>query len=392
MIESKPFYRKIEAAFAGVGETHSPRRFAAQLAPRLLQQLGGALGVTAVQLYERSAGKLVQAGTWGERFPDLSQELMERFEPIGDSAIAEVPWAGDTAAGRVGLLPIGDHGEGPLLAMFIARAGDLRAVPTRTELVSALASLRYAVDQRLRENELEDLFEQARAVQLSLLPSGRPSFADYDICAVSLPAQSVGGDLYDFIEVDADTLGVAVADASGHGLPAALQARDVVTGLRMGVERDLKITRMIEKLNRVIHRSGLSSRFVSLVFGELERNGNFSYINAGHPAPLLRDARGIAELSVGGMILGPDPAALYKLGFAHLDRGASMVLYSDGVIEHAIEDEREFGIEGLRAWLEAWPDGPADAAVNDLLARLRAQSDGAPFEDDVTIVMVRRPR
>src|SRR5437899_220434 len=144
-----------------------------------------------------------------------------------------------------------------------------------------------------RRRELEDLFAQARAIQLSLLPHGRPSFGECDIAAVSVPAQSVGGDLYDFIHVDRDTLGVAVADSSGHGLPAALQARDVATGLRMGVERDLKLQRVVERLNRVIHQSGLTSRFISMFFGELERNGNLSYINAGHPPPLLLDASGV---------------------------------------------------------------------------------------------------
>ncbi|MFI5372653.1 MAG: PP2C family protein-serine/threonine phosphatase, partial [Candidatus Eisenbacteria bacterium] len=122
------------------------------------------------------------------------------------------------------------------------------------------------------------------------------------------------------------------------------------------------------------------------------RNGNLSYVNAGHPPPLLIDDKGTHELSVGGLILGPDPEVLYKLGFAHLDRGAALVLYSDGVIERAIEHEREFGADGLVRWLTDWREGPAEAAVNDLLVRLRKQDDGTPFEDDVTVMMVRRPR
>jgi sigma-B regulation protein RsbU (phosphoserine phosphatase) len=106
---------------------------------------------------------------------------------------------------------------------------------------------------------------------------------------------------------------------------------------------------MVERLNRVIHQSGLTSRFISLFFGELERNGNLSYINAGHPPPLLQDARGIRELSVGGMLLGPDPGATYKMGFVHVDRGASLIAYSDGVIER--EDARAIlaGRRGLAA-------------------------------------------
>jgi sigma-B regulation protein RsbU (phosphoserine phosphatase) len=392
VIESKSFYRRIEAAFAGLRETHSELGFAELVAPRLLHHLAQPLAIGAVQVYERRGGRLTQAVTCGAKSPDLSGELMERFAPIGAEAIRELPWVGETRAGRSGLLNAGDAEESPLLALILAPPGALRGAPSRSELLSALTSLRYAILQHQHRRELEDLFEQARAVQQSLLPPSKPQFADYDICAVSVPAQSVGGDFYDFIPIDRETMALTVADASGHGLPAALQARDVATGLRMGAERDFKVTRMIERLNRVIHRSGLSTKFVSLVFGELEKNGNFWYVNAGHPTPLLIDDKGVHELTVGGMILGPDPDTLYKLGFAHLDRGATMVLYSDGVVERAIEREREFGTAGLSRWLTDWREGPAEAAIHDLLVRLRKQDDGTPFEDDVTAMMVRRPR
>ena len=183
-----------------------------------------------------------------------------------------------------------------------------------------------------------------------------------------------------------------MADASGHGLPAALQARDVAMGLRMGAERDLKITRIVEKLNRIIHRSGLSTRFVSLIFGELEVNGNFAYINAGHPPALLRDERGFHELSVGGLFLGPVANSLYKLGFAHLDRGGLLVLYSDGVVERGAESGRPFGAHRLREWMDDWREGPGDRAIAELLRRLKDYDLGRPLEDDVTVVYVRRPR
>ncbi len=159
----------------------------------------------------------------------------------------------------------------------------------------------------------------------------------------------------------------------------------------MGVERDLKITRTIEKLNRVIHRSGLVTRFVSMVFGELESNGNFSYINAGHPPPLLLDDHGIHELSVGGMILGPNPLAVYKLGFSHVDRGAALVMYTDGVIEHRNDRGEMFGVSEVARWLTDHRLSAAEPAVADLVDRLRAFSAGR-FEDDVTIVYLRRPK
>lgn len=389
MIESKAFYRKIEHAFAGSERARTRERFAARFAPRLLEYLGGPLGLAAVHLYERRGAKLAAAKRWGEERPDLSHELASRLAGGGEAAIRELPWLGETAAGRTGVFAVGTL-DGPLVVVFPARADGAGTAPTRPELLSALNSIVYSVRQRLERGRLEDLFEQARTIQLSLLPAGRRAFAGFDVFASSTPAQSVGGDLYDYYDVDAETLGFAVADASGHGLPAALQARDVATGLRMGVERDLKITRMVERLNRVIHQSGLASRFISMFFGELERNGNFSYINAGHPPALLLDARGVRELTVGGMLLGPDPAATYKMGFVHVDRGASLLAYSDGVIEHEDGDGNIFGGERLAEWLHSSATLAAEDAVSALLQRLTEFGDGRAFEDDVTVLMVRR--
>jgi len=306
-----------------------------------------------------------------------------------ETTIRELPWVGETGAGRTGMFAVGTL-DGPLIATFTVPEDAHGTAPTRAELLSALNSIVYSIRQRLERGRLEDLFEQARTIQLSLLPPGRQEFAGYDVFASSSPAETVGGDLYDYFDIDPETLGIAVADASGHGLPAALQARDVATGLRMGVERDLKITRMVERLNRVIHQSGLSSRFISLFFGELERNGNLSYINAGHPPPLLLDSRGVRELSVGGMLLGPDPGAAYKLGFVHVDRGASLLAYSDGVFEREDRGGKIFGRERLGDWLRATAQLPAEEAVADLIRRLTEYGGGRAFEDDVTVMLVRR--
>jgi phosphoserine phosphatase RsbU/P len=114
------------------------------------------------------------------------------------------------------------------------------------------------------------------------------------------------------------------------------------------------------------------------------------YVNAGHVPPLLVNPGGIQELGVGGMILGPDPEAEYKLGFAHLDRGGSLVLCTDGVVERGTTHGAEFGMEGLLHWLRETAALPVEAAVDDLLARLRAFGGGRTFEDDVTVVLVRR--
>lgn len=388
-LDDKSLYRRIEQVLAGVAPGLSRRRLVEQIARRSVEHLGPRLHIAAAEVYDRRARGLVRTLVAGEDRPDLAPELTAWIRTLDEEAPRELPALLETSHGPVGLVPFGFQ-ESPLFAFRFALpedAGDGR----KRSIVSSLEAFHYALTQHLRRRELEDIFEQARAIQMSLLPAGRPSFVDFDIVAESRPAHSVGGDFYDFIRIDDDTLVLTVADASGHGLPAALQARDVATGLRMGVARDLKINRTIERLNRVIYQSGLASRFISLVFAELEKNGNLAYVNAGHPPPLLLDDRGFHELSVGGMVLGPRVESTYKFGFTHMDRGSALALYSDGVMERRNAAGEEFGIDGIQRWLSDWRSGPGEAAVPDLFRRLLEFNDNLPFDDDVTVVYVRRP-
>ena len=386
MIELKSFYRKIESCFSEAGDVRSPVRLAACLGPALLDRLAGPLGLAAAHVYTGRADQLEQSDSWGAGRPDLAKALRE----IARSTSEPPPWLLDTPAGRAGAVRIGD---GPFLALFGSHPGELRPEPSRGEFVSALHSIQYAIEQHLHRGEMATAIEQARAIQQSLLPPGRGRFAGFDLFAASLPASDVGGDLYDYVVVDTDVLGLVVADSSGHGLPAALQARDVAMGVRMGAERDLKLTRLVEKLNRIIHRSGLVTRFISMVFGELEANGNFMYVNAGHPPALLLDDGGVKELAVGGPVLGPIADASYKMGFSHIDRGAVLALYSDGVVECRDKEGNEFGMDRIVAWLVESREREAEASVADLIERLRAHHGSRrAFEDDVTVMLVRRLR
>ncbi len=389
MIQSKSFYRSLEKIFASAARLKAPEKFAARIAPALLDLLSESLAVAAIQVYERRRDGFAAPKTFGAERPDIGPDLARRFASTGDDAIRELPWVGDMGPGRVGLLGVGSA-DGPLLVLLGPARGSLERSPGKSDLMAALNSLLYAMRQHLEKSELTDLIEQARAIQMSLLPPGHCAFEGYDIFALSSPATTVGGDLYDFLPVGPGTLGLAVADASGHGLPAALQARDVAVGLRMGVEHDLKIVAAVEKLNRVIHRSGLASRFISLVFGELDTNGDFSYVNAGHPPALLLDAHGIRELSVGGLVLGPDPSSRYRLGHAQVERGSTLVLYSDGVFERGTTWGEPFGMKRLHKWLKETRRLPAEEAVRALMKRLGEHCPGKPYEDDVTVMVVRR--
>ena len=159
---------------------------------------------------------------------------------------------------------------------------DLAPESHRDDVLFSLGVLRHAINQKLRQERMQEVFDQARKIQASILPRRTPVYGGFELYGRIQPMESVGGDFYDYIPITDKILGLAIADVSGHGLPAALQVRDIYMGLRMGMARDFKIVRTVERLNQIIHKSTLTSRFVSMFYGELEPNGVFIYVNAGH--------------------------------------------------------------------------------------------------------------
>jgi sigma-B regulation protein RsbU (phosphoserine phosphatase) len=260
----------------------------------------------------------------------------------------------------------------------------------RETLEFTLNTIRSTMNLNRSTKRFSADLQEASEIQKSLLPERDPVFEGYEIAGRSVPAERVGGDLYDFHVLDERVLGIAIGDASGHGLPAALVARDVVTGMRMGVEKEMKISGVITKLNRVINQSRLSTRFVSLFYGELEHNGTLVYINAGHPPPLLFKGTDIEELRTGGTILGPLQDAVYERGFAFLDPGDMLVLFSDGIIEDIDTAGEMFGKERLVSFLLSVRDEAASEIVEQLFAHLIAFSSGERLKDDATVIVIKR--
>ena len=270
------------------------------------------------------------------------------------------------------------------------------------DLVVLLESIRAAIGLKLREHALASQMAQARTIQLSLLPRRMPEMEGFQIAAASIPAEEVGGDVYDVQQVEAGSLGLLIADASGHGLPAALQARDVVIGMRMGQAENEKINATVGRLNRVIHRSGLASRFISLFYGELEEAGNMAYVNGGHPPPLLLTPEGqVFELKTSGPVLGPLPEAVYRRGYLTLKPGEVLVLFSDGVTERRLpgpdgedpageEAPVEFGRDNLVRTVRDNFGQTAEELVATIIQEVRDFGEGRPFEDDVSVMVVKR--
>lgn len=369
---------------------------------RLIAEFRDELGVFGGRLYHRDGEDYVLTSTFGEADDSsLGLEVPHTYPPIevllergavymdGDDPRRDRELERRLGVEQFVAIEIGD-GE-YLLAFDVAPGYD------RDDVVFSLGILRHTINQKLRQERVASVFNEARKIQASILPKKPPDFGDFEIAGRMESMASVGGDLYDYIPVSSKILGLAIADSSGHGLPAALQVRDVYMGLRMGLARDYKIVRTVERLNAIIHQSTLTSRFVSLFYGELELDGKFIYVNAGHPRPFHLAADGaVRTLHEGGPVLGPLPEAEYERGMAVLAPGDMLVFYTDGVTEtlsagHVTPRPEEYGHDRLIELCRGLCGRTAEEVADAILDAVKEFSGERPVTDDRTVVVARRP-
>ena len=402
----KKFYRTIEDLLRKIDDSAGDEAMLLAIMRQLVESEGARIyGIASGRLYrERSQDFLLIAsiGEYGDAIEgkavgkdyEVIQHLREHrlwitspaspgYDPELESQFTHL----DSAAIAVGQNP------SYILSLGIRQAEGT----TREELLVMLESIRAAIGFKLRQSTLENQLRQAQSIQMSLLPSRLPPLAGFEFAAASLPADEVGGDVYDLQAIEDGTLGVLIADASGHGLPAALQARDVVIGVRMGQAHNEKIRSLIQRLNSVIHNTTLSSRFISLFYAELEDTGNLTYVNAGHCPPLLITPTGeVFELQVSGPVLGPLEDATYRRRSCTVRPGEVLVLYTDGVIERRGEDDvadanpLEFGRDKLIEIVQAHRDRPAAEILVRVTDAVREFGGGAPWGDDITLLVIKR--
>jgi sigma-B regulation protein RsbU (phosphoserine phosphatase) len=214
-------------------------------------------------------------------------KLIGKLLKSGSKIYSESDIASDTTLQSI-------HGTNAMVAFSVQRSKDewivffdLTGVWQKDEILFYVNTIRTALNHRLLADSVNNDWQQAAQIQRSLLPEYAPVLDDYQIFARTQLAQYVGGDFYDFYRLEYGILGIVLGDASGHGLPAALLVRDVITGLRMGLTIDGKMVNVLKVLNRIVQRNTYSALFASLIYGEIEDEGNFTYVNAGHPPPLL---------------------------------------------------------------------------------------------------------
>jgi len=236
-----------------------------------------------------------------------------------------------------------------------------------------------------RQQELSD----ARAIQERLIPDSIPQLEGYTIAAAWEPARTVGGDYYDVLSFDSDTIAMCIGDVSGKGMPAALLMSNVQAAFRALATRNELPAGICARLNSAVASSTRQDRFISFFYCVLEgRSGRLAYANAGHNPPVLIRANGSVErLECGGSVLGPFEVASYEQCETVIRSGDRLLMFTDGVTEACAPGGEEFGEERLIKL--AVENRAMDAAGlrGAIIDSLRGFTFGS-FGDDVTLIVL----
>ena len=302
-----------------------------------------------------------------------------------------------TREGIVSMLSVGMRHQGkPLGVLRVYTDQEQTFSPLRIDLLKAIGAQAAAaienarlLSETLAAEALEKQVELAAVVQQRMIPHTALDVPGLDVASAYVPMYSLGGDLYDFIPLPGDNLGLAIADVSGKGVPASLIMASVRAFLRAQVDNVYYLYEVVRRINQMLCRDTRSGEFVTLFYGVLDaRNYRFTYCNAGHPPGLVLRGREVIELGSDNMVLGVSPDEAYAQSVVQLNKGDFLLLYTDG-----LSDARNFRDEafGRQRIVEAFKKGgdTAEIVAQNILWEMRKFVGMTKPIDDVTMIVVR---
>ena len=261
-----------------------------------------------------------------------------------------------------------------------------------THAAIALDSARL-VQHYLEKQKLEHALEIAREIQQSLFPEGDPEVPGYQVAGRSWPCDQTGGDYYDYLEFPDGSLGVVVADVTGHGIGPALLMSEVRAVVRTLASRTDSVAEVLVRANTFLAQDFESGRFVTMFLGQLDaEKGLFRYSSAGHGEGLLYRAASGEFLGLGST--GPPLAVVDGEEFPEgeavtLEPGDVLVVATDGIEEAMDTEGEQFGMERLLSAIKANHQSSAADVLEGIYRETLDFIGSAPPRDDITLVVIK---
>jgi phosphoserine phosphatase RsbU/P len=285
--------------------------------------------------------------------------------------------------------------RGKVIGLFNAQHPDVDAFPeSRRNLLEALAehvstaveNARLYKRERLAKEKLEGEQEQARQMQIALLPDGDFQNGDFLISGKCAPMRAVGGDWFDFFALEEDRIAVVLGDVSGKGVPAALLMASARSTLRQQTPNAKSAGEVLQRLNRILLNDFPRGNFVTAVFGILDIQSNtLELASAGHPPPVLSRGKLCQVLDISnGLPLGIREEG-YENTIVAMEPGTALLMYSDGLLEATDANDEEFGLERIVRVCAV-----SDPRPDSVISQVREFSASRGLSDDATALVVSR--
>ena len=268
---------------------------------------------------------------------------------------------------------------------------DLQITIDRT--LSHMAEWKEALESRDKLVAIQNELDVASKMQQSILPTSFPLAPEYEVFGNMEPARNVGGDFFDVIYMENGRIGLAVADVSDKGVPAALfmmSSRTLLKGCAIGMGSPGDV---LGEVNTLLTDNNETIMFVTLLYAVFEpETGVLTYANGGHCNPLLVHSDGSSEelTHTKGVALGVMPELKYREDNVTLAPGDTLILYTDGVSEAMNAEGEEFGVERLTELFSGRPPSTAKEANEAVLKAVAEFAGDTPQSDDVTCLVLRR--
>jgi sigma-B regulation protein RsbU (phosphoserine phosphatase) len=257
----------------------------------------------------------------------------------------------------------------------------------------AIISLENArlFQETLEKQRLEEEINLARKIQNRLFPKSMPELEIIKIHGTNVPSKQVGGDYYDVIRIHDQLYGLTIADVSGKGMPASLLMSNLQASLHSLIQENYALDKLVSRINNLIYNNTDPEKYITFFYGQLNIHTlDFQFVNAGHNPPFLVHRDGsLRELHEGGIILGMLPEMPYEIGNCTLQRGDTLLMYTDGVSEAMNSMDQEFGENRLKDFLINHCTALSVQAINENIIReLKKFTAGTQQSDDITLLTV----